>query len=273
MVRGLSSFKAWFQGYETNYAIIGGAACDALMSEVGGNFRATRDIDMVLIVEALNADFGARFWEDVKAGGYEHRRKSTDTPQFYRFINPASPDYPYMIELFSRRTEGIILPAEAVLTPLPTPDDISSLSAILLDGGYYNFLKSGVRVIDGLPVLDAEHIIPLKAKAWLDLSERKANGGRVDSKHIKKHKNDVITMSGLLSAAGHIELPAVVRADVEAFIAANEDSADRLRRVADYYGVTLRQPPIHKQLDDAARDAAPNADSSPRGKSENDREL
>ncbi|GHV33384.1 hypothetical protein FACS18949_07170 [Clostridia bacterium] len=237
MVRGLESFKTWFRGYETNYAIIGGAACDALMSEVGADFRATRDIDMVLIVEALNADFGARFWEYVKAGGYEHRRKSTDTPQFYRFTNPASPDYPYMIELFSRRMEGILLPDEAVLTPLPVEDDISSLSAILLDDGYYNFLKSGVRVIDGLPVLDTEHIIPFKAKAWLDLTERKANGGQVDSKHIKKHKNDVITMSQLLSASGRIELPTVVRADFAAFIVANADSADRLRRAADYYGV------------------------------------
>ncbi|GHU87319.1 hypothetical protein FACS1894202_01410 [Clostridia bacterium] len=237
MVRGLESFKTWFRGYETNYAIIGGAACDALMNEVGADFRATRDIDMVLIVEALNADFGARFWEYVKAGGYEHQRKSTDTPQFYRFTNPASPDYPYMIELFSRRMEGILLPDEAVLTPLPVEDDISSLSAILLDDGYYSFLKSGVRVIDGLPVLDTEHIIPFKAKAWLDLTERKANGGQVDNKHIKKHKNDVITMSQLLSASGHIELPAVVRADFAAFIAANADSADRLRRAADYYGL------------------------------------
>jgi hypothetical protein len=156
MVRGLESFKAWFRAWEANYVIIGGAACDTLMSEVGANFRATRDIDMVLIVEALNADFGARFWEYVKSCGYEHCRKSTDTPQFYRFTNPASPDCPYMIELFSRRMDGVLLPDEAVLTPLPTPDDISSLSAILLNDGYYNFLKSGVRVIDGLPILDVE---------------------------------------------------------------------------------------------------------------------
>jgi hypothetical protein len=63
MVRGLDGFKAWFQGYERNYAIIGGTACDLLMSEAGTDFRATRDIDMVLIVEVLNADFGARLWE------------------------------------------------------------------------------------------------------------------------------------------------------------------------------------------------------------------
>jgi len=241
MIRGLDSFKEWFSGYEQNYTIIGGAACDTLMNEVGRNFRATRDIDMVLFIEAINADFGARFWEYIKAGGYEHRRKSTDTPQFYRFTNPVSPNYPYMIELFSRRTERILLPAEAVLTPLPIEDDISSLSAILLDDGYYSFLKSGVRVIDGLPILDAEHIIPFKAKAWLDLTERKANGGQVDSKSIKKHLNDVFTMSELLSAGSRIELPTAVRADFTAFIAANAESVDRLKRVVDFFNLNEQE--------------------------------
>jgi len=237
MVRGLNSFKEWFRGYEQNYTIIGGAACDTLMNAVGRDFRATRDIDVVLFIEAINADFGARFWEYIKTGGYEHRNKNTDASQFYRFANPVSPDFPFMIELFSRRTERIVLPAEAVLTPLPIEDDISSLSAILLDDDYYNFLKSGTRVIDGLPVLDAEHIIPFKAKAWLDLTARKANGGQVDSKSIKKHKNDVITMSELLAAGSYIELPAAVREDFMAFIAANTESADRLKRMADYYNL------------------------------------
>jgi N-methylhydantoinase B/oxoprolinase/acetone carboxylase alpha subunit len=81
-------------------------------------------------------------------------------------------------------------------------------------------------------------------------------------------------MSGLLSANGHIELPAVVRADVEAFIAANTDSADRLRRVADYYGVTLRQPPILTQLEDSMREAATrDAAKSPRDKGRGGQEI
>jgi hypothetical protein len=86
--------------------------------------------------------------------------------------------------------------------------------------GYYNFLKSGVCLADGLSILDTEHIIPFKAKAWLDLTERKAKGGQVDSKHIKKHKRDVIAMSDLLPASSHVKLPAVVHADLSDFIAA-----------------------------------------------------
>jgi len=88
-----------------------------------------------------------------------------------------------------------------------------------------------------LPILDAEHIIPFKAKAWLDLSERKANGGQIDSKNIRKHKNDVLSLSALLQANTHVELPENVRADLASFIAANSDSAEKLRRVAEAYGI------------------------------------
>lgn len=53
MVKGLNSFREWFRGYETNYAIIGGTACDLLLSKAALDFRLTKDVDMVLIVEAL----------------------------------------------------------------------------------------------------------------------------------------------------------------------------------------------------------------------------
>lgn len=69
MVKGIDSFKNWFQGYEEQYVIIGGTACDILMTNEELSFRTTKDIDLVLIVEALNADFGRKFWEYVKQAG------------------------------------------------------------------------------------------------------------------------------------------------------------------------------------------------------------
>ena len=50
MVTGFESFRAHFQGYEDCYTIIGGTACDILMSEAALPFRATRDIDMILLL-------------------------------------------------------------------------------------------------------------------------------------------------------------------------------------------------------------------------------
>ena len=222
MVSGVESFRKWFAEYTDQYTIIGGTACDLLMSEDGLDFRATRDIDMVLIVESLTPEFGRRFWEYVKAAGYEHRNKSTGEPQFYRFSKPSSREYPYMIELFSGRVDAIELPEDAVLTPLPLDDEISSLSAILMDADYYQFLREGKVVLNDIPVLDAAHLIPFKAKAWLDLTERSRNGEHVDSKNIRKHKNDVFRLSILLTSDIRVILSAAIRSDLEKFFSAME---------------------------------------------------
>lgn len=218
MVTGFESFKNWFQGYEKEYVIIGGAACDMLLSEDEREFRVTKDIDMVLIVEAITPEFTRKFWDYVINAGYEHKNKSTGETQFYRFSHPKSKEYPAMIELFSRKLDNIVLSDEAQLTPLPMEEDISSLSALLLNDTYYEFLKQGQIVLDGTPLLRAEYIIPFKAKAWLDLSERKAKGEQVDSKNIRKHKNDVFRLSALLVQSARVELPDEILEDVKIFL-------------------------------------------------------
>ena len=218
MVTGMESFKEWFKGNESQYAIIGGTACDILMTEEGLDFRATKDIDLVLIIEAVDVAFGRKFWEYIKQAGYEHCNKSTGMPQFYRFSHPASNHYPAMIELFSRKPDVIPLPEDAVLTPLPIDEDISSLSAILLDDDYYEFLKQGKMSVDGVTVLDAAYLIPFKAKAWMDLTDRRAAGEHIDSKNIKKHKNDVFRLTELIDTSVVIETPGGVYDDMQKFV-------------------------------------------------------
>ena len=34
MVRGIDSFREWFKGYEEQYVVIGGTACDLLMADI-----------------------------------------------------------------------------------------------------------------------------------------------------------------------------------------------------------------------------------------------
>ena len=163
------------------------------------SFRATKDIDMVLIVESIRVEFGKRFFEYIKEAGYEYINKSTGNAQFYRFSKPKSNEYPYMIELFSRNPDFITIKDDAILTPLPIDDDISSLSAILLNESYYQLLKSAVTMVDEVPVLNITYLIPFKAKAYLDLKDRKLNGEHVDSKDIRKHKNDVFRLAQLIT--------------------------------------------------------------------------
>lgn len=220
MVRGIESFREWFQEYEEQYAIIGGTACDLLMTEEGLDFRATKDIDLVLIIESVDASFGSRFWEYVTVAGYEHRNKSTGKQQFYRFTNPQSRDYPSMIELFTRKPDAVILPENAALSPLPMEEDISSLSAILLDDDYYEFLRQGRIRASGVTVLSALYLIPFKAKAWLDLLRRKEEGEHVDSRNIRKHKNNVFRLIELIdpNTDSISYIPDTIKADMREFV-------------------------------------------------------
>ena len=231
MVTGIDSFKEWFKGSEEQYAIISGTACDILMTEEGLDFRATKDIDLVLIIEAVDADFGKKFWEYVKQAGYEHCNKSSGVPQFYRFSHPISKQYPAMIELFTRKLNAIQLPEGVVLTPLPMDEDISSLSAILLDDDYYGFLKQGKVTVEGVTVLDAAYLIPFKAKAWMDLTDRKAAGEHVDSKNIKKHKNDVFRLTELIDPAVKIMAPQGVYADIQEFVQRMQPESIELKQL------------------------------------------
>ena len=197
MVSGFTKFKERFQGFENQYVIIGGTACDLIMENEELPFRATKDVDIVLIVESITAEFGRQFWEYVKEAGYEHLNKSTGNAQFYRFTSPKSKEYPYMIEIFSRNPDFIILEDDAVLTPLPIDDEISSLSAILLNEAYYELLKTGQMM--------------------------------VDSKNIKKHKNDVFRLAQLITANTRQVLSSEIAEDMKKFLSEIADETVDLR--------------------------------------------
>jgi hypothetical protein len=64
-----------------------------------------------------------------------------------------------------------------------------------------------------------EYIIPFKKKAWSDLIARKESGEKINSKNIKKHKNDVLKISQLLSPAQRAEASGSIKDDIRAFIA------------------------------------------------------
>lgn len=226
MVTGVARFRAHFEGHDSQYVLIGGAACELLMDEAGLDFRATKDLDIVLIVEALDAAFSDRFWAFVEEGGYEIRQQSEGKRVLYRFQKPANKEFPAMLELFSRQPEGISLADDSHLTPLPIGEEAASLSAILLDTAYYEFLKSMVRMLDGIPVLDEAAIIPFKARAWLDLSRRRDEGEKIDEKDVRKHRNDVARMLQLLAGDASYVLPSTVHDDMSSFVVALSGQED-----------------------------------------------
>lgn len=223
-MKGISVFRDYFKDFQDQYILIGGAACDLIFESQDTPFRATKDLDIVLLVEALTPEFGRKFWQFIHDGGYEHRAKSNGAPQFYRFDRPSQPEFPYMLELFSRK--GNIFEHEALGTcvPIPLGEEVSSLSAILLNEDYYDLLIRGKTKVDGVSLLSPQYLIPFKAKAFLDLSMRKQHGEHIDEKDIRKHRNDIARLATLLTGEEQCNLSSTIRQEMRIFVSSLEQT-------------------------------------------------
>ncbi|HRE74316.1 MAG TPA: hypothetical protein PLR45_06465 [Flavobacteriales bacterium] len=219
MVVGLDKFREYFREHSGNYIIIGGTACDIIIGTAGFTPRRTKDIDIILIVEALNPEFVKQFWKFIQDGNYERKEKSEDERKYYRFLHPRTDGFPAQIELFSRIPDLLDIEESSHLTPIPVGDDLSSLSAILMDEEYYRFTLSGCTMEDDVQRANTETLICLKARAFLDLRQRKQAGENIDDKHIRKHKTDIFRLALLLTGNDVFDLPVTVRKDLHEFVA------------------------------------------------------
>ena len=219
MVKGLEMFRDHFAEFDDAYVLIGGAAVDLLMEEAGLQFRATRDLDIVLTLEVIDTRFVQAFWTFIEAGDNQQRERS-GRKEFYRFVRPAVPEYPAQLELFSRIPDSTAFDGQGHLTPLLLDQELASLSAIVLNDTYYDFIHSRNRRVQGISCLGEEGLIPLKAKAWLDLTERRRAGQQIHAGDIRKHRNDILRLSQLFSEESRFVLPAVIHEDLQQFIEA-----------------------------------------------------
>ncbi|MEY4805122.1 MAG: hypothetical protein RL331_1643 [Bacteroidota bacterium] len=217
MVIGLSIFKDFFKEYQDTYMIIGGTACDFLIEDAGFEPRATDDIDMVLIVEALTPEFVQKFWEFIKEGGYEIKQINEEKRNCYRFCTPTNKTFPKQIELFSTVPDAIDHNGEFHLTPIPTIDGVSNLSAILLNEDYYSFTVDHSDIREGVHYANIEAIICLKAYAYLDNVKRKKAGQDVRQRDIDKHKYDIFRMVFLLPEESKFILPEFIKNHLQEF--------------------------------------------------------
>lgn len=155
-------------------------------------------------------------------------------------------DFPYMLELFSRQPDSFGPAVTGHLTPLPSGSEASSLSAILLDPEYYRFLHSGVVQINGISVAKPEYLIPMKAKAWLDLTERKSNGEQVDSRDISKHLKDIVTLFDIVTPSDSIPLTGRLLRDFVDFVTKASETVARIATISEelyaFYQVKTKEP-------------------------------
>lgn len=222
MVKGLEKFKEYFVGFEDNYVIIGGTACDIALRDTDMRARATDDIDMILVIEKMNPEFGKRFWDFIVAGKYEKRQRKRDNKEpateLFRFINP-KPGFPVQIELLSKYPDILGEPTEFHLAPIPIGEEIPSLSAILMNEEYYHQTVRESIVEDGIRIANPLSLLTLKVKAFLNLTEEKKTNIKIRSGDIKKHRDDVFKLLAMrIDPLTPVELSATKKADLTTFI-------------------------------------------------------
>ena len=198
MVKGIEKFREAFKDFTENYVIIGGTACEAALTGTIMRPRATDDIDMVLVVERLTPEFVETFWKFIKDGEYrsgKRKREEEKMPAYelFRFEN-GQVGYPVKIELLSRHSELLGEPSGFHLEPIPVGEDISSLSAIMMDEAYYNLTIENSYIKDSVRYASPLALICLKAKACLNLMAERKDGRNVNTKDIKKHRTDVLKL-------------------------------------------------------------------------------
>ncbi|MDQ0289831.1 hypothetical protein [Oligosphaera ethanolica] len=71
MVRGMELFRGFFQDFHDHFTLIGGTACDLHLKDLGG-FRATKDIDILVLLERMNREFATRFHQFLRRPGGIH---------------------------------------------------------------------------------------------------------------------------------------------------------------------------------------------------------
>lgn len=222
-MKGIEKIRQYLGEYKGNYVIIGGTACNLNLEDANMVGRATKDIDMIVVCEALTPEYLQSFWEFIKAGGYSAWQVKTDENEhrcFYRFVEPKDDDFPVYIELFSRRPNSIELPDDAHLVHIPVSEYLSSFSAILMDDDYYNYAISHAVELNGVQAINADALIVLKIKAYLNNLKRREDGQKVQSDDIDKHKRDVYRMFFLITPEDKFDAPEKIKDDIRSFIGA-----------------------------------------------------
>lgn len=223
MVRGMELFRGFFQDFHDHFTLIGGTACDLHLKDLGG-FRATKDIDILVLLERMNREFATRFHQFLVNGRYQCYVSHDGKRHFYRFIKPADTNYPSQIELLSRtlfpRQPGVIF------SPLAADDYIRSMSAIVLGDAYYHYATAHRVVLDGLPCLDQEALIVFKTAAYLNLRQQQVERPKsVRGYDLKKHRNDVFRLLATLSPDSRPVVPDDILATLRDFISSFPDDS------------------------------------------------
>ncbi|MGE3757811.1 MAG: hypothetical protein AB7H97_08645 [Pseudobdellovibrionaceae bacterium] len=202
---GFDHFCNYLKGLESSYVIIGGGAASILMEDEGLEFRATKDVDLVVL--SRSDELNNRILSYVKDGGYITKEATEGSPRYYRFREPTEKDCPPLIEVFARNELNLDLQDGQYIIPIHD-DAVERLSAILLDDEYFEIIQKNLVISQsGIPLINALANICLKARAHRELFDRKTAGDKtVDEKVVQKHLKDIWRIATVLTGEEKVTL-------------------------------------------------------------------
>ena len=212
MVRGLELFSEHFEAYKDDYIIIGGLATAMVMKQLGFMSRATKDIDLIILIDD-NEDFLKELLKFIKQGGYRTKQRTNhdNKHNLFRYLDPEDTTYPEQIELFTVHSDDSVILSGHYIIPVDTPEAYPYLSAILLNDDYYSLLLENSDFIEDVHLATPLALIPLKIHAYLNLTEQ-------GSSDAKKHLNDVIRLAAILDGEKKIELKSLPKDEFLTFM-------------------------------------------------------
>lgn len=197
MVTGFDVFREAMSQFADNFVVIGGTACDVSLANTGRTRHATKDIDVIVIVENLSAEFIRAFWQFVRQAGYKIGKRENMSGEIvyalYRFNRPEKEGYPWQIELLARRSD-LLDDSALKIEPLKIEDSQYCLSAIVMDDDLYRFVVQHSEMREGLRMADEYALVCMKMVAYLNMKRDKESGQSVDENDIKKHRRDVFNL-------------------------------------------------------------------------------
>ena len=193
--------------------MIGGVACELVLNAMHLEFRPTSDFDIVIVSDKLKGGFGVKLKNFIHDGGYTAlSRKNNNRPTFFRFVKPKNGIFPAQLELASDKP---VDDWDYDFAPLDAGDGKPSLSAIIFESEYYNFICSNSAAIHGITTIKLEGLIPLKALAFHELSSSTAE----NEIKIEKHISDIFRLADALSGE-QFSLSAKIASDLSDALAA-----------------------------------------------------
>lgn len=224
------SFLNAFKGYEDAYTIIGGTASYIILTRGNLTARATKDYDMVIHDDGRNEDFYETLLDYLYQGKYI-LEELENKDNLYRFTTNEK-EYPQMIELLSRRPD-FINDWDGPITSLSFRTE-HSLSAIMIDKVYSDFVLECTEIIEGIPILSKDGLIVLKARAWYNLYQDKMEGANISTYDLRKHLGDISRLLELYEDDTRIEMNTQIRSDMKDFLMLLEENLDQIVASRDY---------------------------------------